>query len=193
LSLGEGEPITTIYLVRHAHADWRDDEARQLSESGQVAAQVVADLLSALPITTLYSSPHRRSIETAAPLATRLGIGLELMRDLRERELPVVPPGEFNRAVEETWHSPASAVAGGESNRDAQTRGLAAVRSILTQHLGQHVVVCTHGTLLTLILNGLDSTFGYEFWRRLSFPDVYQVEFEGLTLARVQRIWERDA
>ena len=188
-----GEPITTLYLVRHAHADWRDDEARQLSESGQAASQVVADLLSALPITAVYSSPHRRSIETAAPLATRLGIGLELLRDLRERELPVVPPEEFNRAVEETWRSPASAVAGGESNRDAQTRGLAAVRGILTQHPGQHVVVSTHGTLLTLILNGLDSTFGYEFWRRLSFPDVYRVEFEGLRLARVQRIWDREA
>jgi 2,3-bisphosphoglycerate-dependent phosphoglycerate mutase len=187
-----GEPITTLYFVRHAHADWRDDEARQLSESGQAASQVVADLLSALPITAVYSSPYRRSIETAAPLATRLGIGLELLRDLRERELPVVAPGEFNRAVEESWHSPSSAVAGGESNRDAQTRGLAAVRGILTRHLGQHVVVCTHGTLLTLILNGLDSTFGYEFWRRLSFPDVYRVEFEGLSLARVQHIWERD-
>ena len=81
-----------------------------------------------------------------------MGIGLELVRDLRERELPVVPPGEFNRVVEETWQSPENAVAGGESNLDAQTRGLAAVRGILTRHPGQHVVVCTHGTLFTLIL-----------------------------------------
>ena len=154
---------------------------------------MVADLLSALPITTIYSSPFRRSIETVAPLATHMGIGLELMRDLRERELPVVAPGEFNRAVEETWHSPASAVAGGESNLDARTRGLAAVRGILTRHPGQHVVVCTHGTLLTLILNGLDSSFGFEFWRGLSFPDVYRLEFEGLTLVHIQRMWDRDA
>jgi 2,3-bisphosphoglycerate-dependent phosphoglycerate mutase len=51
-------------------------------------------------------------------------------------------------------------------------------------------VVSTHGNLLALIINGLDSTFGYDFWRQLSFPDVYRLEFEGTALLRVQRIWE---
>ena len=181
---------TTLYLVRHAHTDWQRDEARPLSEAGLKASQVVGTLLSPLPIAAIYSSPVRRSVETVTPLADRLGIRLELMQDLCERELPVVPSGEFDRIVADTWRSPESATAGAESNVKAQTRGLAAVRRILNRHVGQHVVASTHGNLLALILNGLDSAFGYDFWCRLSFPDVYRLEFEGTAMTRVERIWD---
>ena len=37
---------TTIYLIRHAHADWRQDESRPLSEAGISAAALVADRLA---------------------------------------------------------------------------------------------------------------------------------------------------
>lgn len=181
---------TTIYLVRHAHADWQHDDARPLSRSGLEAAQVVAKLLSALPITAIYSSPSRRSVETVTPLAVRLGLHPELMPDLCERELPIVPRAEFDRVVQDTWHFPNKAISGGESNVKAQARGLGAMRSILTQHVDQHVVVATHGNLLALIVNGLDSAFGYEFWRELSFPDVYRLQFQGTVLTGVERVWE---
>ena len=75
----------------------------------------------------------------------------------------------------------------------AQTRGLAAVHRLIKRHAGQHVVVATHGNLLALILNGFDPSFGYEFWRELSFPDVYEVEFEANRLIRVRRLWEKVA
>jgi 2,3-bisphosphoglycerate-dependent phosphoglycerate mutase len=153
----------------------------------------VARLLSAQPITAVYSSPFRRSVETVTPLSDRLGLPPELMRDLRERELPVVPAGEFERVVQDTWRSPEKATEGRESNAAAQARGLAVVRNVVTQHVGQHVVVATHGNLLTLILNGLDSAFGFEFWRQLSFPDVYRLQFEGAVLVGVERIWEQAA
>jgi broad specificity phosphatase PhoE len=181
---------TKIYLVRHAHADWGCDEARPLSESGHNASQVVAGILSGLPIAAIYSSPVRRAIQTVTPLSDRLGIQPELVSDLRERELPVVPTDAFDGIVAEAWRSPESAPHGGESNIRAQTRALAAVGSIIMRHGGQHVVASTHGNLLALILNGFDSTFGYEFWRRLSFPDIYRLDFEGDTLIRVQRTWQ---
>ena len=130
--------------------------------------------------------PRRRGVKT-------IEVDEELMQDLRERELPVVPSGEFDRIVADTWRSPESATAGAESNVKAQTRGLAAVRRILNRHVGQHVVASTHGNLLALILNGLDSAFGYDFWCRLSFPDVYRLEFEGTAMTRVERIWDRAA
>jgi 2,3-bisphosphoglycerate-dependent phosphoglycerate mutase len=46
---------------------------------------------------------------------------------------------------------------------------------------------------MTLILNGFDPSFGYEFWRELSFPDVYALEFEGTALNRVRRMWDKAA
>ena len=184
---------TTLYLVRHAHAAWESDEARPLSEAGRTAALRVANLLTALPIIAIYSSPAHRSIETIAPLADRLGLYPTVVPDLRERELPVIPIGDFDRVVREGWSAPTIATDGGESNSVAQTRALTAVRELITRHAGQHLLVATHGNLLALILNGLDPAFGYEFWRQLSFPDVYELELDRVTLIRVRRIWEQAA
>jgi 2,3-bisphosphoglycerate-dependent phosphoglycerate mutase len=52
------------------------------------------------------------------------------------------------------------------------------------------VVLATHGTLLALVLNGLDAAFGYDFWRRLTFPDAYRLDLDGSALLRVERLWE---
>jgi 2,3-bisphosphoglycerate-dependent phosphoglycerate mutase len=55
---------------------------------------------------------------------------------------------------------------------------------------GEHVVAATHGNLLALVLNGFDPAFGYEFWRALSFPDIYRLAFDANGLVAVDRFWE---
>jgi 2,3-bisphosphoglycerate-dependent phosphoglycerate mutase len=180
---------TAIYLVRHAHAEWRDDDQRPLSNAGIAAARLVADSLASRPIAAVYTSPSRRSVETVAPLADRLRQRPEVVPDLRERELPPVPPGEFEALVREAWLHPADAPRGGESNVRAQGRGLAVLRTVLARHAGSQAVVATHGNLLALVLNALDPAFAYEFWCRLSFPDIYQMSFDGTEFRGVQRLW----
>ena len=75
----------------------------------------------------------------------------------------------------------------------AQTRALAVVRQLVIRHAGQHLVVATHGNLLALILNGLDPAFGYEFWRQLSLPDVYELQLNDVTMVSVRRVWKQVA
>jgi 2,3-bisphosphoglycerate-dependent phosphoglycerate mutase len=139
------------------------------------------------PITAIYSSTSRRAIDTVAPLANRLRIGIATDEDLRERELP--PVSDFEAAVRESWQSFDAAPRGGESNRAAQSRGVFVVRRILDRHAGEEVVVATHGTLLTLILNDFDAAVGHEFWQRLSFPDIVRATFAGERLVDAERIW----
>jgi 2,3-bisphosphoglycerate-dependent phosphoglycerate mutase len=189
----ESVATTTLYLVRHAHADWEPDEARPLSEAGRRAARTVTELLSAFPIIAIYSSPAPRSIETVSNLAERLGLCPTVIRDLRERELPAIPAIDFERVVLESWNAPTIAAAGGESNAAAQTRALDVVRRLVIRHAGQHLVIATHGNLLALILNGLNPAFGYEFWRQLSLPDVYELQLDGVTMVSVRRIWKEVA
>ena len=184
---------TTLYLVRHAHADWEPDDARPLSEAGRSAARRVTELLSAFPIIAIYSSPARRSIETIWDLAERVGLCPTVIRDLRERELLPIPASDFETVVHESWNAPTTAAAGGESNGTAQTRALAVVRQLVIRHAGQHLVIATHGNLLALILNGLDPAFGYDFWRQLSLPDVYELQLDGVTMVGVRRIWKQVA
>ena len=181
---------TTIYLVRHAHAEWRDDESRPLSRAGIEAARVVADRLASRPIAAVYTSPSRRSVETVEALAGRLNLRPEIVPDLRERELPTVPPGEFAALVKEAWHLPAEAPRGGESNLRAQARGLAVLQTVVARHVGSQAVLGTHGNLLALVLNALEPKFAYEFWRGLSFPDIYQVAFSGTEFRGVERLWD---
>ena len=115
------------------------------------------------------------------------------MDDLRERDLVVAPGMDFEAAVQAAWLSPVTAGSGSESNVVAQARGLAAIRRIINEQSGLHVVVATHGNLLALILNGLKPTFGFDFWRTLTFPDVYELRFQRAALVNVRRIWDEAA
>lgn len=181
--------MTRIYLVRHAHADWTPDEARPLSPKGRHDAVRVADLLAPLGVRALYSSPSRRAIETLEPLARRARLDIVRLDDLRERELPVQPPAEFQSAVRASWRDPERAVGSGEANLAAQARGVRAVRALVARHPDEGVVVATHGNLLALVLNALDPTFAYDFWQGLTSPDVYALDFRATVLERVRRVW----
>ena len=182
---------TTLFLIRHAHAVWTPDDRRSLSALGTSAAVRIAALLEQFPVTAIYSSPSRRAIETVAPLAERLRLDPILIDDLRERELSAASAPQFEAAIERSWQKPhAAATEGGESNVAAQGRGIALLRSVLERHPGETVVISTHGSLFALMLNGFDARFEYDFWRSLTFPDVYELVFAGQTLLSVRRLWQ---
>jgi 2,3-bisphosphoglycerate-dependent phosphoglycerate mutase len=185
--------MTTLYLVRHAHADWKSDDERPLSERGRASAAVLDDLLARSPIEAVYSSPARRALETIELVTRRLRLEPVIVADLRERELVVAPGMDFETVVQAAWLAPATASPGSESNHAAQSRGLTAIRRIMDEQSGRHAVVATHGNLLALILNGLKPAFGFEFWRSLTFPDVYELRFKNAALVNVRRIWDEAA
>lgn len=185
--------MTSLYLIRHAHANWTTDENRPLSEAGYASARALCEQLADYAITAIYSSPHRRVVETVAPLAERLGLEPRLIPDLRERELPPVGADEFERVVEETWRKPETSVRGGEPNAVARARGMAVMRDLIARHNDDHIVVSTHGTLLALILNGFDQKYSYGFWQTFSFPEVCRIVTDGHTLRELQRIPIRGA
>jgi len=80
-----------LWLVRHGESTWNarglaqghDDQAR-LTSRGLRQARAVAIQLRDRPIRALYSSDLRRALQTAAPLASALG--LTVTRDARLRE-----------------------------------------------------------------------------------------------------------
>ena len=75
--------MTSFLLVRHAYAPWSPDEMRSLSSDGELEADRLAQQLSALPITAVYSSPYRRSPPND-PFIWSLffGLGLSVDRSL---------------------------------------------------------------------------------------------------------------
>ena len=182
--------MTTIYLVRHAHADWTPNDARSLSPRGRASAHALAEQFAAAGISALYSSPSARARETIDPLAQRLRIEPVIIDDLRERELVLTTSAEeFATACAATWRAADDSYRGSEPNAVAQARGAAVVRGLVERHPGKRVMVATHGTLLALILNAFESRLGYDFWRTLTFPDVFAVTFAPARPVEISRAW----
>ncbi|WP_435197274.1 histidine phosphatase family protein [Natronomonas sp. EA1] len=186
---------TTVYFVRHAHSPWVPDaEAeRGLSEEGKADAERVADILPD-DIDAAISSPYARAVETLEPFTNRTDTDLHIEEGFRERLLspdPVESFGEtFDSAVERVWSDWEFAWAGGESNLDAQARGVDALERALARHEGETIAVGTHGNLLTLTLNYYDPAFDYDFWRdELGMPDVYRATFAGGELTATERVY----
>lgn len=61
-----------VFIIRHLQKAEGDDPS--LTPQGAAAAQMLADMLEDKGITAIFATKTRRAMETAAPLAKRLGI-----------------------------------------------------------------------------------------------------------------------
>lgn len=72
--------MTTFYLIRHGVTEWLEQgrlhgvSESDLSERGRRMAQLMADAMRGIPLDTIYSSPLRRCLQTAEPLARVSGV-----------------------------------------------------------------------------------------------------------------------
>jgi broad specificity phosphatase PhoE len=80
---GEDAP-TLLLLIRHAEQQTLREVDPPLSERGRRQAELLADRLVKSPIAAVVSSPMVRARQTAAPLAQRLGVEVEVIDDLAE-------------------------------------------------------------------------------------------------------------
>jgi len=152
-------------------------------------AKRVADALQEYSICAIYSSPEKRAYQTISPFAEQLGIPIEINADLRERKLGDKAFEDFLGTVEIAWQNPIFAHPGGESNADAQKRGLAVVKRLQAKHPNEAVVLSTHGNLIALILQGFDSKIDFLFWKSLSMPDIYRLDFQRFEKKLINRLW----
>ncbi len=73
LSVGQpAEAANPIYIMRHLQKAQGDDPP--LSDSGAAQAQALASVLGGGGITAVFATPTKRAMETATPLAERLGL-----------------------------------------------------------------------------------------------------------------------
>lgn len=175
--------VLTLYFVRHAHSMWTIDEQRPLSTAGQKSAERVSDILQQYPISTIYSSPYRRAIQTITPLATVLNLPIHKDHRLVERRIGDAPIADFHKAISQLWLNPHMSFPGGESNHTARKRGKKFLATLCIQPTRdqaslKHIVVTTHGNLMALILQHFYPCVDYYFWSKLSFPDIFLVPID---------------
>jgi probable phosphoglycerate mutase len=127
-----------------------------LSELGHAQALRVCDRLAGTGIDAIYVTTLRRTAQTAAPLAERLGLAPTVEPGLREVYLGEWEGGLYRKMVadfhpiaqrmfaEERW----DVIPGGESLVSFDGRVSAAIGRIAARHADQRVAVFTHGGVI---------------------------------------------
>ncbi len=184
--------MTNLYLVRHAHSTYTPDEVgRPLSAEGVIDTERVSRILENENIDLVISSPYKRAIQTVEGIAMGIGKEIVIEKSFKERMLTSAPALDFNLAITKAWKNPAFSWPGGESNIEAQKRGIAAVENVLETYEGKNIVIGTHGNLMVLMMNYFDKRYDYNFWKKLDMPDIYKLTFEDKNLIKINRIWNR--
>jgi 2,3-bisphosphoglycerate-dependent phosphoglycerate mutase len=182
--------VTRVYLVRHCRAAGQAPD-RSLTPDGEAQALQLADFLAPFRIGRIVSSPFTRAVGSIAPLAERLGLPVETDDRLAERVLSSEPMDDWEAAMRTSYVELDRALPGGETTRGGLARGVAAIEAILA-HPAECSVAVSHGNLLSLLLGHYGfhggGLAGYEAWRNLSNPDVFELTDED-GQRRVRRIW----
>jgi ribonuclease H / adenosylcobalamin/alpha-ribazole phosphatase len=154
-----------LIFVRHAEPaeEMRDRIYGRLdpdlSARGRAHAEALASRLADEPLAAVYSSPQRRALATATPLASRLGLEPVLEDDLREIDFGELEGLTLTEAVarypvEANWMlAPGSAAfPGGETVATLRSRAIGIARAIASRHDGASVAVFAHAVVIRAIL-----------------------------------------
>lgn len=184
---------TTLYLIRHADSTYTIDERnRPISEKGKEDVNRLRKLFNHIHIDKIYSSPYKRAIQTVEGIAFERNLEIDLVEDMRERTKTQGKLDNFFENVKKLWEKPSFNFEGGESNIEAQTRGIKALNNLLDENMGKSFVIASHGDIMSLMLNHYDSEYEYNFWRQLDMPDAYALVFENSNLQSIKQVWSRE-
>lgn len=186
LGSSTGVAAQQLLLLRHAAATGQEPDAA-LTADGYRQAALLAEVLLPLGIERVVASPYRRAVETVEPFCAQSGLVLETDVRLTERILSGRSLPDWRVQLQRTFEDADYCLEGGESSREAQARGIAAV--LAAAAAGQCCAVVTHGNLLALILQWVDPSVGFEHWSRLSNPDVFLIPLAGGRAQGYRRLW----
>lgn len=130
-----------------------------LNERGQQQSKELAEALAHAPIKAIYSSPMERAVETAQPVAEKLGLEIIIRPGLLEADIGEWAGMEL-KAVRKLpqWKTVQNAPSrfrfpGGESFPDIQTRLVDDIEVIAKLHKGPELVACfLHADPIKLIV-----------------------------------------
>jgi probable phosphoglycerate mutase len=160
------EGATELLLVRHGESDPYLDGRPfplvggqgdpPLSPQGRAQADLLCDRLAARGVDAVYVTNLRRTSQTAAPLAARLSLDMQVEAGLREVFLGDWEGGLFRKMVaenhpisqrvfaEERW----DLIPGAEPAADLENRVRESVERLAAVHPGQRIAAFTHGGVI---------------------------------------------
>ena len=184
--------MTTVFFVRHAQPNYNnhDDLTRELTEKGLADRMKVVDVLQETTVDAVLSSPYQRAVDTVQPLADLRALTVETDADFRERKVGDGWLEDFTSFAKRQWSDFDFALECGESLRQVQARNLVALTRVLERYADQTVVIGTHGTALSTLVEYFSPGFGYEGFDRIRgvMPWMVRMTFEGQTCIGIEEM-----
>jgi alpha-ribazole phosphatase len=183
-----------IYLIRHAESTSNAEQRyagssdSPLSEWGRRQAEQLAEALHAVPLRAVYTSPLRRAVETASPIATDHGLEPVLVPDFREHGLGdweglTLSDVEtrYPELLKQWYDRPnETRIPGGETIDEMRARVVPVFREIAGRHSDEPLAIIAHGGVnRAILLSVLDAPLS-SYWRfRLPNAGISLVEMDG--------------
>lgn len=168
--------MSKLILVKHAlpqidpavpAKNWK------LSDEGRARCVVLADKLARHAPGVVVSSTEPKAQETGRIVAARLNIPFETAPGLHEHErqnVPFTDQAQFETSMAEFFANPQELVFGEETAAQAYGRFSKAVMAAMKRHAPKDIIICTHGTVLTLFVSRVANKKPFDFWRQLGLP-----------------------
>lgn len=173
--------MTRVYFVRHAQPEhsWEDDRTRPLTKDGVEDSKMVTKVLKNIRVHCCYSSPYKRSFETVKESAKVHN--LDILTDERFRERKKGPNGNEFGMFQKRWNDFDYHEDGGESLNMVQKRNIEALLEILNNYKDENIIIGTHGTALSTILNYFEPSFCCDDFLRIIdyMPYIIRLDFDG--------------
>lgn len=173
--------MTHIYFVRHAQPEheWEDDRTRPLTPEGIEDSKKITAIFQNITLDYAISSPYKRSMDTI--LETTKNHELEIVTEERYRERQKGQDGNNHGMFQKRWSDFDFHEEGGESLRMVQQRNTQALLELLNTHRNKNIILGTHGTALSSILNFYNPSFHCtDFLRIIDYmPYIIRLDFDG--------------
>lgn len=183
--------MTTIYFVRHAQPNYHnhDDWFRELSEKGMADRKLVTKYLSDKAVDAVLSSPFRRAVDTVSDFAESCGYKIETVEDFRERKVDSGWIEDFYAFSKRQWEDFDYKLSNGETLREVQERNIRALMDVIARYSGKTVVIGSHGTALSTIIQYFRKDFGFEDFEsiRTVMPWIVCFRFDGQECVQIQQ------
>lgn len=182
--------MTHIYFIRHAKPNFNnhDDFSRELSEKGLSDRKLVTAFLADKSIDLVFSSPYKRAVDTVLDFADSYNYEVNIIEDFRERKVDNCWIEDFNSFCQKQWEDFDYKLTDGETLRECQQRNVAALHQILCRHQNQNIVIGSHGTALSTIINYYQPTFSFAEFNRIRalMPWVVHFVFDGAVCVKIE-------
>ena len=168
-----------IILVRHGQTEWNREERFRgradlsLDETGIRQAEAAAERLASSGATTIYSSPLRRTLMTAEPIAAKLGLTVQLLEGLIDIDYGDWQGLSTQEALAEDsdlyhrWreHPHEARFPRGEGLQEVRERVTSAIDQVVAEHADETVILVSHVVVCKVFICVVLGLGNSHFWQ----------------------------